>query len=374
MIDTPTIVIGAGPGGLAVAGLLRQRGRDFTMLEAGPSIAHSWRHHYDRLHLHTPKETSGLPGLPFPDATPTFPSRQQVVDYLDAYARHFRIEPRLNERVSAAERINGRWVVTTQQGQYSSNNLVVATGLSRVPYRPELPGQADYSGSISHASTYTNAKPFEGRRVLVVGFGNSGAEIALDLAERGTAVGVVARSGYNVIPRSLMKLPPGVSGAAFAWVARTVPPTWQDAMMGAVSKLAFGDLERYGIKPLPFGVITGIGHGKIPVVDTGTIAAIKDGRIKVYPTISSLTKTGATFEDGRAADFDCVLLATGYRTGLQEFLRDSRTVLNDAGVPRTIGRESELPGLYFVGYEVRLVSLLYTMMLDAHAVVDRLAA
>jgi indole-3-pyruvate monooxygenase len=375
MTSTPTIVIGAGPAGLAVAGLLRQRGRDFTLLEAGPQIAHSWRHHYERLHLHTPKQTSELPGLPFPPGTPTFPSRQQFVDYLDAYAERFALAPRLNERVTSVKRADGRWSVSTQTAPYSADNVVITTGLLRVPHRRELPGQRDFAGDMSHVSTYTNPRPFDGQRVLVVGFGNSGAEIALDLAERGVGVSVaiVVRSPCNVIPRQLMQLPPGLPRAAFIWLARTLPRRWQDAFLRSAAKRALGDLESHGIPALPYGVTTGLVRGHAPLIDVGTIAAIKSGRITVYPAISTLTKTGATFEDGRSADFDSILLATGYRTGLHEILEEPEAVLDESGLPKMVGRESALPGLYFVGFEVRLLGLLFTAMLDARAVVDRLA-
>lgn len=374
MPSTPILIVGAGPAGLAVAGLLRQRERDFTLLEAADNIAHSWRHHYDRLHLHTPKQTSELPGFAFPAGTPTFPSRQQFVDYLDAYAKHFRLEPRLNERVTRAERSGERWSVATDAEQYSADNLIITTGLLRVPHRPSLPGEGDFGGSVSHASGYANPTAFAGKCVLVVGFGNSAAEIALDLAEHGVEVGVTVRSPCNVIPRKLMEIPPGVPRSLFVWVARTLPRTWQDAFMGALAKRALGNLEPHGIQPLPYGITSGLARGTVPVIDVGTIDAIKSGRISVYPALSSLTSTGATFADGRSAPFDCILLATGYRTGLQTLLPESHLVLDDAGVPKTIGRESELPHLYFVGFEVRLLGLLFTTMLDARNVVDQLTA
>jgi len=372
MQSTPTIVVGAGPAGLAVAGLLRQRGRDFTQLEAASQIAHSWRHHYDRLHLHTPKQTSELPGLAFPASTPTFPSRQQFVDYLDAYAQKFRLAPRLNEPVTRAERVEGRWVVTTEREQYSAHHLVITTGLLRVPNRPTLPGESEFGGSVSHVSSYRNPAPFEGKRVLVVGFGNSAAEIALDLAEHGVKVAVTVRSPCNVIPRKLMEIPAGVPRSVFVWIARMLPRSWQDAFMRAVAKRAVGHLEALGIQPLPYGVTTGLAHGKVPLIDVGTIDAIKSGRITVYPALSRLTNTGASFEDGRSGRFDYVLLATGYRTGLQDLIHDASLVLDEAGVPKTVGRESELPQLYFVGFEVRLLGLLFTTMLDARSVVDHL--
>src|SRR5262249_1124766 len=151
--------------------------------------------------------------------------------------------------------------------------------------------------------------PFEGKRVLVVGFGNSGAEIALDLAERGVNVGVAVRSPCNVIPRKLMEIPPGLPRAAFVWMARTLPRSWQDAFMRVQATPALGALEPYGIHPPTYGVTSGLARGKVPLIDVGTIGAIKSGRITIYPAISRLTKAGATFEDGRAAPFDCVLLA-----------------------------------------------------------------
>jgi indole-3-pyruvate monooxygenase len=374
MTSTPTIVVGAGPAGLAVAGLLRQRGRDFTLIEAGPRIANSWRHHYDRLHLHTPKQTSQLPGFPFPAGTPTFPSRQQVVDYLDSYAERFGIKPRFDERMTLAKHVDGRWLVTTDREQFSAKNLVITTGLLRVPHRPELPGQGDFGRAMSHACTYANPTPFVGKRVLVVGFGNSGAEIAFDLVEHGVEVGIVVSRPCNVVPRSLMKIPAGIPSAVFIWMARTLPRSWQDAFLRTAAKRALGELETYGIRAPSYGVVAGLARGHAPLVDIGTIGAIKTGRIAVYPAIERLTATGAIFKDGRCADFDHVLLATGYRTGLEDILADADVVLDAAGVPKTIGRESELRGLYFVGFEVRALGLLFTTMLDARAVVDRLAA
>jgi hypothetical protein len=291
---------------------------------------------------------------------------------LDAYAKHFDIEARLNERVTRAEQSKGRWLVTTERERYSAESLIITTGLSRVPHRPTVPGEVDFGGAISHASSYANPSAFEGKRVLVVGFGNSGAEIALDLAERGVNVSVAVRSPCNVIPRKLMEIPPGVPRSVFAWVARHLPRSWLDAYMRLVARLALGDLSTYGIQPLPYGVTTGLARGKVPVIDVGTITAIKRGRITVYPNLSHLTADGASFSDGRSAPFDHILLATGYRTGLQQLFPDPNQVLDEAGLPLVIGRESALHRLYFVGFEVRLLGLLYTTMLDARAVVDEL--
>lgn len=122
--------------------------------------------------------------------------------------------------------------------------MVITTGLSSIPHRPELPGQGDFGGEISHVCSYANPKPFLGRRVLVVGFGNSGAEIAWDLAEAGVSVAVVVRSACNVIPRKLMEIPLGIPRALFIALVRGLPTSWLDAYLRTAAKLTLGDVAK----------------------------------------------------------------------------------------------------------------------------------
>ena len=158
------------------------------MLEAGPALGHSWRHHYQRLHLHTVKQQSHLPGLPFGAAVPRYPSRAEVVAYLEAYAAHFGVVPHTGEpvrRVRASGSTESGFVVESARATYRARAVVVATGINRVANPERLPGQESFRGPIIHAVAYRSAVPFAGQRVLVVGAGNTGAEIALNLAEHG---------------------------------------------------------------------------------------------------------------------------------------------------------------------------------------------
>ncbi len=139
----------------------------------------SWHRHYQRLHLHTDKRHSELPFAPFPKEYPRYPSRMQMISYLEAYARRFHLEPRLGQQVVSARQANGIWEVQTQDTRYQASNLVIATGYNREPWLPTWPGQDSFQGSILHSSQYRNGEPFKGQKVLIVGFGNSGGEIAI---------------------------------------------------------------------------------------------------------------------------------------------------------------------------------------------------
>ncbi|HYL72520.1 MAG TPA: NAD(P)/FAD-dependent oxidoreductase, partial [Candidatus Dormibacteraeota bacterium] len=193
------IVVGAGPAGLAVAASLARHGISCLLLEQGTAVGTTWRGHYDRLHLHTDKARSSLPFLPFPRSCPRYPSRQQVIDYLEDYARGFGLQPRFGEKVRAARRTEGRWQVHTEDASYSGPELVIATGHNRERYLPELPGMDDFRGKLLHSADYRNGAPYVKQKVLVVGLGNSGGEIAIDLCEHGAHVSLAVRGPVNVV-------------------------------------------------------------------------------------------------------------------------------------------------------------------------------
>ena len=147
-----TLVIGASAAGLATAAELLKRGREFEIVEAEDVVAASWRRHYDRLHLHTPKGFSALPGLPMPKSWPRYPARDQVVEYLELYQEHFAIRPRFSETVHRVELVDGTWETTTSKGTWRSANVVIATGRARGPVRPTWPGMDHYRGDLLHSS------------------------------------------------------------------------------------------------------------------------------------------------------------------------------------------------------------------------------
>lgn len=338
-------VVGAGPAGLAVAACLAQRGIPALLIDAAQEVGSAWRRHYDRLHLHTHKGGSALPGLAFPSDYPRYPSRDQFVAYLEGYARRFELAPALGESVARVAREGDQWTVTTSKRQVASRHVVVATGLTRVPVQPRWPGLDGFAGEVLHSSRYGNGAAWKGRRVLVVGLGNSGGEIAIDLHEHGAQPTIAVRSPLNVIPRDLFGLPILVASALF----RPFPARVADALGAPLLALSIGDVTKLGLRRLPYGPIEQIArHGRVPLIDVGTLALVRDGRVKIRPGVERFTATSAVFEGGAAEAFDAVVLATGYRPALEDFLPAAPELCDEHGFPRADGEVS--PGLHLCGF------------------------
>jgi indole-3-pyruvate monooxygenase len=363
------LIVGAGPAGLASAACLKRHGVEVLVLEAGPSVGSSWRNHYERLHLHTVKEHSHLPGLPFADDLPRYPSRAQMVAYLEAYAARFGIAPRLGEAVRKVRAAEDGFVVESARAVYEARAVVMAAGYNRVPNPDRLPEQERFGGQLMHSSRYRSGDAFGGRRVLVVGVGNTGAEIALDLAEHGAKPTVAVRTPVNVVPREFLGMPTQVTGIRM----RHAPLRVADAVGRLVSRLAFGDLARHGLARPELGPLSAIKlRRRIPLIDVGTIGAIKRGEIVVKPAVERFTETGAAFTDGSVCDFDAAILATGYRPALEDLL-DVPGVLDQEGYPLDWRGGGAVPNLFFVGYENVSTGLLREIGTRAEAVADAIA-
>ena len=351
MENSDAVVIGAGPAGLAAAACLIQRGLRPMVLERAGDLGASWRSHYERLHLHTVKTHSALPGLPFPDSAPRYVSRQDVVDYLTAYAAHHRITPRVGADVASIVPRDGGWQVATSDGQrYVAPAVVVATGANNRPNRPEFNGQATFAGRIVHSGDYRNAAPFRGRRVLVVGMGNTGAEIALDLAERGVATTLSVRSPVNVVLRDVLGRPTQKTSIVLASLPRRVG----DALASFFADLTVGDLGKLGLRRSPISPLRALREfGRTPVIDVGTLARIRSGEIAVRPGIRRLVADGAEFIDGSAGRFDAIVLATGYRAGVAALFPGVALAVDEHGLPSDVVGVGPLAGIYFVGFDIR---------------------
>src|SRR3954447_12522807 len=203
-------VIGAGPAGLAAAAMLRRRGVDTVVIDRAPAVAASWRAHYDRLHLHTVRWMSGLPGLRIPRSYGRWVSRNHVIAYLESYAAHHELELMLGTEVTGLSRgSSGGWELALGGGDVlPADNVVVATGYNNTPLMPDYPGREGFTGELLHASSYRNAEPYRARDVLVVGSGNTGAEIAVDLVEGGARrVRLAVRTPPNIVRRQLFGTP-----------------------------------------------------------------------------------------------------------------------------------------------------------------------
>ena len=366
MPDAETIVVGAGPAGLACAAALRRSGGSIIVLEKADRVAASWRHHYDRLHLHTHKRQSGLPGLPMPAAYPKYPSRDQLVAYLEDYAAHHRIAPRFGTAVLGVRQRAG-WVVETDTMTLTAGNVIFATGIAGWPLRPAWPGMDSFPGRLIHSSDYANPKPFSRCRVLVVGLGNSGGEIAMDLCDAGNDVSLSVRSPVNVVPRDLL----GIPILTLAILQRSLPYKLVDALNAPILRLAIGDLERFGLRRPAKGPMTQVAEdGKIPLLDIGTIDRIRRGLITVRPGIARMSGADVHFDDGARAPFDVIIQATGYRPSLRSLLSDHQDVLDRSGAPIVCGRPTGHPGLFFCGHIAVATGQLREIGLEA----ERIAA
>jgi len=368
-IETETVIVGASAAGIAAAACLSRERVPFVILEQSHAIGSPWRNHYERLHLHTSKGLSGLPYFPFARDVPRYPSREQVVAYLEAYVEHFALMPCFGERVVSIRREGDAWLTRSEGGAWRSRNVIIATGNTRVPVRPSFVGIDTFAGTVVHSSEYTSGASFSGKRVLVVGFGNSGGEIAIDLCEHGARPTVAVRSAVNVLPRDFLGLP------ILAWgIVLSLLPTWlADAIANAVSRIAVGRLDRLGLRKLPHGPMTQIRRdGQVPLLDIGTVVRIKRGEIEVVHGVESFTASGARFTDGSERAFDCVVLATGYRPALGAFLDGAADWLDQEGAPPRSGTELA-PGLYCCGFYVAPTGMLREIAREVKRIADAIA-
>lgn len=364
-----TLVIGAGPAGLAVAGCLKARGAHCILLERSTEIAASWRRHYDRLHLHTAARHSSLPGLAFPSGTPRYPSRDQVVGYLESYAQRFGIVARLGEDVVRLRSSGGEWSAETAAGLYRSRQVVVATGLNAIPWRPDWPGQERFRGPILHSGEYRNGEPFRDKHVLVVGFGNSAGEIAIDLHEHGARPAMAVRGPVNIVPRDIL----GIPVSSISLLLSRVPPRFADALAPRIARLTIGDIRRFGLTQSTLSPMTQIRtEARIPLIDIGTLDLIRRGLIRIRPCIRSLADGEVIFADGSRDAFDAIIAATGFRPAVGRFLdptvdRDGQSA-RDAGARWPSSRVESTDGLYFCGFTVSPAGMLREIGIEARRI------
>jgi indole-3-pyruvate monooxygenase len=356
------LVIGAGPAGLATSACLHREELAHVVLEREWQIANTWHRHYDRLHLHTSKTYSGLPMMPWPEAAPRYPARDQVVQYLQAYAKEQHVAPRLGVTVHTVQRTGDHFTVDTSAGVMTPRIVVMATGYNGVPKLPSIPGLDSFRGSAIHAGVYKNAAPYHGKRTLVVGCGNSGAEIALDLAEQEVDVAMVVRGPVHVVPRDMFGRPTQHTNILLSYL----PMGLRDAIAMGTIGLVVGDLSRWGIVRPAVGPNRMIEEsGRIPILDIGTIRIIKQGKIRVLPAVQEILSDGVRFAGGVQHPFEAIIFATGYASGLDKVIKGFETIADTRGRPNRFGEESGILGLYFVGFRNPPTGALREIALEA---------
>ncbi|KAK7283009.1 hypothetical protein RIF29_12200 [Crotalaria pallida] len=352
------VIVGAGPSGLAAAACLKEKGVPSLILERSNCIASLWQHKtYDRLHLHLPKQFCELPLMGFPSDFPTYPTKQQFIRYLETYAERFGIRPRFNETVKHAEFDTklGFWRLKCagkdeKVSEFVCRWLIVATGENAEAVVPNIEGVEEFGGSIKHTSLYKSGEEFRGKRVLVVGCGNSGMEVCLDLCNHDANPSLVVRDTVHVLPREMLgKSTFGLS----MWLLKWLPMRLVDRFLLIISWLMLGDTSRFGLDRPSLGPLELKNlSGKTPVLDVGTLAKIKAGDIKVRPSIKRLKHHTVEFVDGRKENFDAIILATGYKSNVPYWLKEERMFSEKDGFPRMPfphGWKGE-NGLYAVGF------------------------
>lgn len=361
----PVLIIGAGPAGLATAARLARHRVPYRLLERGPQLGHSWVNTYDSLTLHTGKHMSTLPGMAFPRRTPLFPTRDHFLAYLNDYARRFDIQIETGVQVDRVSRNSHDWIVRAGEREFSARALVMATGIMANPRLPSVPEIESFQGEVVHSVRYRRPDPFIGRRVLVVGVGNSGGEIASELGRAGVDATVLVRSGANVVPREIF----GVPIQYIAYGMRKLPRHLRETIAARVQALT----ERRRGPPVlprpPWGPLDAI-----PLIGFHLVDAIRAGQVRVrLGSLASFTAEGVRFADGEAAHYDVVIFATGFAPAIAPLGDLVRRDQHGFARRRDRVTSADQPDLYFVGHNYDATGGLANIRRDSVDVAVRLA-
>jgi putative flavoprotein involved in K+ transport len=369
--ETDIAIVGAGAAGLATAALLQQQGLRPLVLEAGPEPGAAWRERYDRLRLHTPRLLSGLPGLRMPRRYGRWVARDDLIEYLHAYVDAHGLDVRTGTRVTRIDPDDGGWRLETEHAPLRARAVVVATGYNGAPFIPDWPGLDGFAGELVHSSEYRNPEPYRGRDVLVVGAGNSGAEIAHDVADGGAKSSTLSvRTPPQIVRRATAGIPAQLIGMAI----KHMPPHWVDPISKTQRKLSIPDLSAQGLPRPEQGIRTSfVASGTTPILDVGIVDAVRHGRVRVVAAVESFDGADVVLADGSRVTPDAVIAATGFRAGLDSLV-GHLDVLGGRGLPVKTDGEPVLPGLWFVGFVPTLGGQLREGSIAARKVAQSVAA
>lgn len=361
----PVLIVGGGPAGLATAGALGARRIPYRLVERGPIPGYMWHHAYDSLTLHTGRHMSTLPGMRFPPGTPLFPTKDQFWEYLKAYAARHVIHVETGCEVRTIFRGPKGWVAETTRGTIEARQLVMTTGIMANPRTPEFPGREHFLGRAMHSVDYHRPSELEGQRVLVVGVGNSGGEIASELGRAGIDVTIAIRSGANVVPREIA----GIPTQYIAYALRTLPAPARLWIVGRVQ--AMSERQR-GAPPFPRGHTSAL--ESVPLIGFHLVQAIREGAVQLKLSgIRTFTTEGVLFEDGSSRPYDTVVLATGFAAALAPLGELIRRDAKGFALRTDRVTSADQPGLYFVGQNYDATGGLMNIRTDAILVAERIA-
>jgi indole-3-pyruvate monooxygenase len=368
--QTQTLIIGAGISGLASAASLKKKQIEYTIIEKQDRIAVSWRNHYDRLHLHTPKKYSGLPFKKFAVSIPRYPSRQQVVDYLEDYQKEFGIGPVFNTEALSVKRDGDRWFTETTGDSFSSKYVLIASGVFGRGRAVRFKGMETFPGRIMHSGEYKTGRDFCGQKILVVGFGNSSCEIAIDLYESGATPCMSVRSPVNVIPRDVLGIP---VLELSQWMNR-LSPRLADRVSAPLIRWLTGDIRKLGLQRMPYGPLEQIRRdGKAPVLDIGTIQHIREGHISICGEIDFIESRTIYFKDGKKDEFDAIVGGIGYHREYPGFMDLEKERFEDLELPVSEQKYFGKDGLYFCGYWISPRGQIFEIARDAQKIAKDIA-
>ena len=319
-----TVIIGGGQAGLAVGYHLKRRSRSFVILDAHERIGDSWRERWDSLKLYSPAFRDGLPGMGFPAPRNAYPSKDEMGDYLEAYASRFELPVRSGARVESLEREDGRYVARVGGSEFAGDNVVVATGVYRKPYTPEFAGELDPSITQLHSYEYRNLSQLQQGPVLVVGASHSGADVAYEAAAEHEVI--LSGKDTGQIPASIESRRGRMffRGLFFVGTHLLTADTPLGRRMGPHLRLGGAPLLRYRRKDL-----------------------VKAGVERVLERTVGVEDGKPVLDDGRVLDVRNVVWCTGFRPDFS-WIRIPFEIGED-GYPVQYRGAAPLPGLYFVG-------------------------
>jgi putative flavoprotein involved in K+ transport len=372
MEKSDVVVIGAGPAGLATAGALRHYGIGAVVLERD-AVGASWRKHYDRLHLHTVRWLSHLPGYKLPRRYGNWVARDDVVEYLENYVDFHNIDVRTGVEVEALSRNGDGWLINTSDGDFDTPRVVIATGYNKHQHLPSWPGLDTYTGELIHSGNYRNPDPYVDKTVLVVGTGNSGAEICVDLIEGGAAH---VQMSVRTPPTVLLRDSNGMPGQALGVVFRHLPVPVMDRLWPTIQKTAVGDLSKHGLPLPPPGAYSKFLRDDVtPILDVGLVPLIKQDKVEVVAAVESFDGADVVLADGSRIQPDAVIAGTGFTRGLEPLVGNLGLVEPAKGRPIVHGAETHpnAPGIHFIGYTNPISGMFREIAIDAKRIAKAIA-
>ncbi|GAC1033421.1 NAD(P)-binding domain-containing protein [Pseudomonas sp. No.21] len=327
-------IIGAGPMGLCAARQLQKHGIPFVGFELHDDVGGLWdidNPHstmYESAHLISSKRTTEFSEFPMADDVAPYPHHSEMRRYFRDYAGHFGLREhyQFGTRVQSLERQDKGWKLTSERNgerrEWQVDGVLIANGTLHAPNQPELPGRFD--GELLHSADYRSPALFEGKRVLVIGCGNSACDIAVDAVHRARSVDISVRRGYYFLPKFLLGRPIDTFGGAVK-----LPRPLKQRIDGALIRALIGKPSDYGLPDPDYRL-----YESHPVVNSLVLHHLGHGDIRARPDLASVEGRQVVFCDGSRADYDLILQATGYKLDYPFIAREELNWPERAGAPQ----------------------------------------